>query len=149
MLKEIKLKWFFLLAIIWISIGIYVERQKDGKRKKEVENLTVELTGIVQYVDVPNGYNNFGIVGVNVLSSNQSNIPVKDRAKAQYCIIKNKKAEFYQFAPQLCSIGDTVYINTSTTTFNISKQGGKRIKKGILLNDNDRFWKYILRHTKL
>jgi hypothetical protein len=107
------------------------------------------LNEIVQYVDAPSGYNGFGIVGVKVLHSNQQNIPIKNLHNAQYCVLKEEQAEFYQYSPELCDVGDTVYVNTSTQTFLITKPNSTHIDRGILLNDDERFWKYVLKHTKL
>jgi hypothetical protein len=143
------LRWFFLIAISWISFGIYKGCQSDKNREQQIENLVLELSGVVEYIDIPSGYNGFGIVGVKVLYSNQQNIPIKNPNNAQYCVVKEKQAEFYQYSPELCNIGDTVYVNTSTETFLITKPNTNPIDRGILLNDDERFWKYVLKHTKL
>jgi hypothetical protein len=143
------LKWFFLIAIVWISFGIYRDCQNDKNRERLVENLALQLNGVVQYVDAPSGYNGFGIVGVKVLHSNQRGIPIKNLSIAQYCAVKEEQAEFYQYSPELCDVGDSVYVNTSTQTFLITKPNSNRIERGILLNDDERFWKYVLKHTKL
>lgn len=139
--KSVLLPFFSLIILI----------SCENKEQSEYfDSLDLELTGIVQSIDLPSPYNGFGILKVSVIKSNFNQYDPRESKEHYYCIIRNGQAELYQFALYDCEIGDSIEVSTKDRLFLVHKKTGKTIQKEMILYDNDKFYDYIKKnHQKL
>ena len=139
-------KKIILVAAIIAAYFLARHEMKAGKKKTDsIDKINLELTGIVESVDLPESSNGFGIVRTRILQSDLSNYAPPPDADFYYCNIKDGVAEFYQLGGGDCRIGDTIKIDTQNGSFVILRKGNA-IKKDIVIYDNPAFYKYLARH---
>ncbi len=144
---ELGIKSFLFIAIPLLGYWIYGEIQQRKAERQYIEALNLHIQGVVRYVIVPDSYNGFGIVGVDIMNSNKTFVDTS--AVVKYCVIKNDKAEFYQLGAYNCNIGDTIQADADMKIFTIKKTTGETIVEDIVLYNNELFWKYVKKHTRL
>lgn len=139
---------FVLIAFpLMVALGIYEDHRDELYEDRYFTSLDLELTGVVQYVDAPSSSNNFGIVGVEVLSTNKLHVDQRDSLQYYYCLVKNGKAELYQSAVSSIRKGDTLKVDAPNRLLSIRHTNGKEPDTTSLeLYDNDFFWKYVKKH---
>lgn len=140
---------FLLLGLVLIIIpSIYGEWQQYKAEEDYFNNLHLKLTGVIQYIEQPNGYNGFGIMGVRVLSSNVTQYN-KQGDPPYYCLVKGDSAEIY------CSIiettlGDTVNIDTDKRQMTILRKDGTSTHYTTSYYNEKRFYKrFVKRHQRI
>ena len=79
-----------------IVVGIYNTIRENKKDKKYFSDLNLKLIGVVEAVDLSYTPNGFGVVKVNIIESNKEYYDPRKDLEYYYCIIKDRKAEFYQ-----------------------------------------------------
>jgi hypothetical protein len=132
--------------VVLIFLIVYNLRKNSRDSSRYFDELALHLKGEVLSVDVPNGYNGFGILKVKVLESNINNYDLRNKSDTYYCIIKNGLAEIYQLGVVECKPGDIVIVDTQKKEFTIQKRDGGKIVKDIVLYTNEFFYKYVKKH---
>ena len=121
---------------------MYKEKNDDANY---FDRLDLQLTGVIDYLGAPTSANNFGVIGLTVLSTNKSHLDERKNRRYYYCLIKNGRAELYQYGVNRCQIGDTILLNTKNGLF-VTKRGLEINSLPILLYTNDRFWEFVQNH---
>lgn len=79
--------------MIWY---FYIDYKEQNRIDKELlENLNLQLTGVIDSVDVFNGYGGFGIIRLKIISSNMDDYDPRPDHAFYYCVIKKGTAEIY------------------------------------------------------
>jgi hypothetical protein len=135
-----------IAVVIAILLIVYNLRKTSRVNNNYFDQLALQLKGEVIAVDVPNGYNGFGILRVKILETNIKDYDPRNKSENYYCIIKNGLAEIYQLGVYDCKPGDIVMVDTKKREFTIQKKEGANIIKDIVLYTNEFFYKYIQKH---
>ena len=130
----------FLILLFLIPIILINMWNENSNEEKYFNDLDLKLTGIVKYIESPNGYNGFSIVGVDIVSSNKDQVDERVKGNNYYCFINKNKAELYQ---QIDGdlIGDTIQVDTKTRIFKVFEKGQINTFP-IRLYDNKSFFDY-------
>ncbi len=134
--------------MIWRGlIFLFVLAACESKEQREYfDSLDLKLSGTIQSIDMPYGFNDFGILKVSIISSNISWYDPRKKLDHYYCIIKNNLAEIYQFDLNNCDIGDTIEVNTLNRLFLVHKKNSILLYKRLALSNDELFFKYIRKH---
>lgn len=140
---------FLLAGLVFIIIpATYGEWQQYKAEEDYFNNLHLKLTGVIHYIEEVNGYNDFGIIGVHVLSSNITQYDQRSNPP-YYCLIKGDSAELYCAIIE-STVGDTVKIDTDKRQFTLLKKNGSSIKYTTGYNNENRFYKrFLTRHQRI
>src|SRR5205809_1148656 len=100
---------FFGLLVL-IPFILMKTCNKNSTEEKYFNELDLKLTGIIQHIDRPSGFNGFGVIEVKVLRSNRSHIDERGQRTNYYCLLNGDKAELYQliYDNDMCNVGDTL-----------------------------------------
>lgn len=141
-MTRLKKKWSKVFILFLCSCNFLSD---EDKQRKYFDSLDLNLIGIVEFVDIPEnkGFNGFGMVRVSVLKSNFNYYDYRKSDDIYYCIIKNNKAEIFQFDLNECEIGDTIEVNTKSRIFFVHKKNSNTLTKKIILYYNKRFYKFF------
>ncbi len=113
-----------LLGVILVTIFfLYENRVKNDTDREALVNLDLQLTGVVQNLDIPPGHHAFGIITMIILESNIKEYTPQPNQEFYYCVIKNGVAEIYDHAVGY-HIGDTLVIDTKEKIISL-KNGDK------------------------
>lgn len=135
---------FLIIGIPVLIIFIIWKESSDAADQREYfSSLHINLKGVVTYVDAPNGFNAFGVVGLDLIQSNIKEFDQRNERGNYYCLIKNNKAEIYQWECRECAVGDTVLINTDNSLFEFYGANHAKINLPLMLYDNRSFWEYV------
>ncbi|WP_131539557.1 hypothetical protein [Pedobacter nototheniae] len=138
--------YVLLAGIIIILISLYFNLKTETRlNKATLEDLNLQLTGIVYKVDKVKGYNGFGIADLKIINSNIKNYDPRSKNDYYYCIIKNGKIEIYDIVVNAMTIGDTIKIDTKNKTI-LYKNEGRKEEGTIMVNTDDGFYNYIKKH---
>lgn len=137
-----KYRWYILAFIFILIVGVYSTVSQNNKDKKYFNDLNLKLTGIVESVDLSYIPNGFGVVKVGIIESNIDFYDPRNDLDYYYCIVKNKKAEFYQHGLYNCAIGDTIEVDTRKRSFLI-RNGQKIDREDISLLKYNKFYEYV------
>lgn len=110
--------------------------------EKEFNKLNFHLIGEVKSVDNPEYFNGFGVLNIEV---HQTTLEYYDRRNLDsfyYCVIRNNRAQIYQFASRDFKIGDLVELDLSDRELKLLR-GDKVQVIDIALNVDERFYKYV------
>ena len=130
---------------VMLMIGLWVVIHKNKNEKQYLRELNLKLSGVITYIGRENGFSGFGVIGLNILSSNIDLLEPK-KHQPLYSIIRNGKAELYQTGAYSCTVGDTVWVDTHKQLFVIAKSNANKDSISIALTKDDRFWKYVRKH---
>ncbi len=134
-----------IIAILLFSWFIYSE----NKRKREVdkvglEDLNLQLVGVVDSVDNGDNFHGYGIIRLKIISSNIQEYDPRSKQEFYFCIIKNGMAEIYEHT--FVSKVDTVTIDTKKKTMSYI-ENGKEVVGSISINANEGYYDYIKQKT--
>ena len=87
---------FIVLGFILICIFFFLTiKQKNKVDKFGLEDVNLNFSGIVTDIHEVNGYNGYGIITLNIISSNVKEYDPRNSIEFYYCIIKHGVAEVY------------------------------------------------------
>jgi len=130
------------MAILFIY---YSMQDKKNVNKEALEDLNLQLIGIVYKIDDPGNFNGTGIANLKIISSSIKNYDPRGKQDYYYCLIKNGQAEIYSPHVKDLTFGDTVFIDTKSKIIRY-KYNGSLVKGNIFVNTSSRFYDYIKRH---
>jgi len=137
-----------IALFVGIIVLLFVYFSKEGKsvvNREALEDLNLQLTGVVRRTDDPGNFNGTGIAGLKIISSNIENYDPRGKQEYYYCIIKNGEAEIYDSHVNFMSLGDTVVIDTKNRVIKY-KSNNKEVEGNIFVNTSERFYDYIKKH---
>lgn len=142
-----RLKFLLIAFPLMVALGVYEDYRDEQYEDRYFTALDLQLTGVARYVVERNGSNGFGIVGVEVLSTNNPYIDQRDSLKYYYCLVKNGRAELYQRSAHLIRTGDTLTINAPHRLLSIRHADGTGPDTtGLDLYDNEFFWRFVRKY---
>ena len=134
-----------LIAIVLFSWFFYSQNKRQEEIDKiGLEDLNLQLIGVVDSVDNGDNYHGYGIIRLRVISSNIQEYHPRWKQEFYFCIIKNGKAEIYEHT--FVSKVDTVTIDTKKKLMSYIKNG-KRVVGSISINADKSYYNYISRKT--
>lgn len=137
---------FIPFAILFFYWAIRFENKKQSEIDKiGLEDLNLQLTGLVDTVIEGSNYHGFGIIRLKIISSNITEYDPRSKKAYYYCVIKNGIAEIYDHT--FISKVDTVFIDTKNRTMIYTEDGKKVINSSITINANDDYYQFIRRRT--
>jgi hypothetical protein len=140
-----------ILVIVFVFGGIIfftLENQKQNKIEEVgLEDLNLQLTGIIDTIDEGDNYHGYGIIRVKIISSNVEEYDPRSKQEFYFCIIKNGMAEIYDHTPTNYSKGDTLMYNTKEKLGSFLRNGKKEQEGTISINANNDYYNYIKRKT--
>jgi hypothetical protein len=142
-MRKLRLIILFILGIIYIFYSFYKDTiNKNEVDKRGLEDLNLQLVGVVDSVTEITGYNNYGIIQIRILQSNISLYDPRTTQKFYYCFIRNGKAEIYDHTFDTCK-GDTITINTKTKLRSDKNKSKNTGEGSITINRNEGYYDYI------
>lgn len=141
MRKIILIIVFVVGGIIFLKLNFQQQKQID---KDFLEDLNLQLIGVVDTVDKGNHYHGYGIIRLKVISSNIQEYDQRLKQEFYFCIIKNEMAEIYEHA--FISKVDTVRIDTRKKMI-YYVEDGKEQAGSISINADKNYYNYIREHT--
>jgi hypothetical protein len=140
----------FLIGIFVISIFFYYNtNRKDEIDKVALEDLNLQLVGVVDSVDkaIEGHYHGFGVIRLQIISSNIQEYHPPDDQKFYYCVIKNNKAEIYGHASSTLK-GDTLVIDTKAKLISKLRNGKNEEVGTITINPSKSYYEYIQKYHR-
>ncbi|OMP74878.1 MULTISPECIES: hypothetical protein [unclassified Chitinophaga] len=141
-----------LIIIVGIVLFVWVLRsdchRKNQTNKLALENLDLQLTGIVENVENGDNFHGYGIVRLRIVSSNIQTYDPRGKLQYYFCVIKDGVAEVYDHASTSNTfVGDTLVYNTKEKKGAIIKNGKKTQEGSIGVSTEDAYYRYIERKT--
>lgn len=141
-----------LLFIVFIFLGawfIYMNSRRTSVANKEaLEDLNLNLTGVVESVENGNGFHGYGIVRLKVIESNISDYDPRGTRKYFFCVIKNGMAEIYDHASTGNTyIGDTLVYHTKEKINGIIRNGKLYEEGSISVSTEDNYYQFVRQKT--
>ncbi len=135
---------FPFLGMVVLCIFLLVKNFRvSSSEDLYLNQLDLHLEGVITYVETGAGFNGFGIIGAQVITSNKFFIDDRKHKKYLYCLLKSDKVELYQIlSTDACTIGDTILVNTAKKLFSV-KNGSKSITFPIKLCRNESYWRFV------
>jgi len=137
-----------LLLGLGAAILFFILNNKHERKieKHALENLNLQLVGVVDSVDKLNGYNGTGVIKLKIITSNIKYYDPRRHLDYYYCIIKNGIAEVYDGSADNLYRGDTVKINTKAKVITWTHDRNEKQSATIWINDSDSFYDYIKKY---
>ena len=136
---------FIIIGILLMSWFIYLETKRDAEIDKVgLEDLDLQLLGVVDSVDNGENFNGYGIIRLKIISTNIQEYHPPYKQEFYYCIIKNGMAEIYDHT--FVSKVDTVAIDTKKKIMTYF-ENGKEVVSSISINGNRSYYEYIRQKT--
>jgi hypothetical protein len=138
----------FLIGILVISMFFYYNTNRKYQIDKvALEDLNLQMVGVVDSVDkaIDGHYHGFGIIWLQIISSNIKEYHPPADQKFYYCIIKNSKAEIYGHA-SATSKGDTLVIDTKAKLISTLRNGKKEEEGPITIHASKSYYEYIQKY---
>jgi hypothetical protein len=123
----------------------------DTKRKNEIdkvglEDLNLQLIGVIESVDKGNNYHGYGIIRLKIISSNIQEYDPRGKQEFYFCIIKNGVAEIYDHTSVIFK-KDTLVYDTKAKMGGYLRNGKKEDYGSISIYGNKDYYEYIKQHT--
>lgn len=138
-----------LIMVIIFTIGAVIFLYTENKKKEQIDkvgldDLNLQLVGIVDSIDNGKNYHGYGIVRLKIIESNVQDYDPRSSQKFYFCVIKNGIAEIYThtFIDKI----DTVKINTKDRTIATKKNGRFDTGSISIYADKD-YYNYIKQKT--
>ncbi len=138
---------FFVILVFIIGgiIFISLENKRQNKIDKDcLEDLNLQLVGVVDTIDEGRNYHGYGIIRVKIIYSNIQEYDPRTQHEFYFCIIKNGFAEIYTHT--FVTKVDTITINTKRKIISYTKNG-KKEEGSISINANQDYYNYIKQKT--
>ena len=134
-----------LVVVILFSWFLYSQNKWQAEIDKVgLEDLNLQLIGVVDSVDNGDNYHGYGIIRLRIISSNLQEYDPRSKQEFYFCIIKNGKAEIYEHT--FVSKVDTVTIDTKKKIISYI-ENGRRGVGSISINADKSYYNYIRRKT--
>jgi hypothetical protein len=136
-----------IVGFVIVTFLFSYDRWKESHdSNRYFDELNLQLKGKVLAIDIPQGYNGFGVVKVKILETNKDYYDPRNDARNYYCVIKDGIAEIYQHGVFNCQPGDVVIVDVKRRIFTIQKPNGATDIQDIVLYTSEFFYKYIKKH---
>jgi len=136
-----------LLAILFFWFVIHNDTKNENKiNKAGLEDLDLQLVGVVDTVIKGSNYHDFGIIRLNIISSNIQEYDPRTNQKYYFCIIKNGIAEMYDHTLNELK-GDTLMYQSKLRLRSYLRNGKKEEEGSISINATEDYYNFIRRHT--
>jgi hypothetical protein len=143
MRKIILIIVFLVGGIIFLKLNFQQQKKID---KDFLEDINLQLLGVVDTVDKGNHYHGYGIIRLKVISSNIQEYDPRHKQEFYFCIIKNGIAEVYDHTSATYK-QDTLFYDTKLKIGGFLKNGKKEEVGSISINTDKNYYNYIREHT--
>ncbi len=134
-----------IIAILLFSWFFYSQNKRQNEIDKVgLQDLNLQLTGVVENVDNGANYHGYGIIRLRIINSNIQEYDPRTKQEFYFCVIKNGMAEIYEHT--FVSKVDTVTIDTKKKLMSYI-ENGKREIGSISINADENYYNYIRQKT--
>ena len=142
-----RIKILIILFIVGGIVFLYLRTESQHEINKiGLEDLQLKLVGVVSNVDRGRNYHGYGIIHLNVISSNLKNYDPRSKQEFYFCIIKDSLAEVYDHTSATFE-GDTLVYETVSKLGAKIKNGKKEQEGTISINADTDYYNYIKHKT--
>ena len=135
----------FLVVTVFFGWFIHIENKRQQEIDKiGLEDLNLQLTGIVDTVIEGNNYHGYGIIRLKIIKSNLKEYDPCLKQPFYFCIIRDGIAEIYEHT--FVSKVDTVFIDTKKKIMSYTEDG-KKVTGSISINADEDYYNYIRKKT--
>ena len=141
-----------LIIIIGIALFVWVLRsdchRKNETNKNALQDLDLQLTGVVEHVENGENFHGYGIVRLRIVKTNIHAYDPRGKLHYYFCVIKDGKAEIYDHASTSNTfVGDTLVYNTKEKKGALIKNGKTTQEGSIGVSTEDAYYRFIERKT--